>query len=104
MPYCRATTSAVSPSEIVHSLRKRGFTNRHPSVLSATSGARRLHGSGDLSITYGARVIDSTPPATNVAPSPALIACAALATAWSPDPHSRLIVWPGTATGSPASS
>jgi len=46
----------------------------------------------------------STPPAMKVSPSPALIACAALAAAWSPEPHNRFTVWPGTSTGSPASS
>src|SRR6058998_2188777 len=44
----------------------------------------------------------STPPAMKISPSPALIACAALATAWSPEPHSRFTVWPGTSTGRPA--
>ena len=46
----------------------------------------------------------STPPAMKTSPSPARIACAALATACSPDPHSRFTVCPGTSTGSPASS
>src|SRR6266545_341318 len=46
----------------------------------------------------------STPPAMKTSPSPALIACAALAAAWSPEPHSRFTVWPGTSTGRPARS
>src|SRR5882762_891878 len=46
----------------------------------------------------------STPPATNASPSPALIACAALAIACSPEPQRRLTVCPGTSTGKPASS
>ena len=104
MPYRSATTSAVSPSEIVHSGLNRGLVNRHPTVVSATSGAFRFHASPALSITYGARVMFSTPPAMNVVPSPALIACAALATACSPEPQSRFTVCPGTATGSPASN
>jgi hypothetical protein len=79
------------------------LVKRQPTVESAISGARRLHGTPDLSITYGARVIDSTPPATKVAPSPALMAWAALATACRPEPQSRLIVCPGTSTGRPAS-
>ena len=45
-------------------------------------------------MTYGARVMLSTPPATNTSPSPAMIACAALLIACRPDPHSRLTVWP----------
>src|SRR5256885_6027082 len=53
---------------------------------------------------YGARVMFSTPPATNTSPSPALIAWAALAAACNPEPHSRFTVWPGTSTGRPATS
>src|SRR5262245_38949770 len=79
MPYCFATTSAVSPSEIVQSFFSFGLVKRHPTVESAISGARRFQGSPDLSITYGARVMLSTPPAMNTSPSPDLIACAALA-------------------------
>src|SRR2546430_9688593 len=48
---------------MVHSGFRRGFVKRHPTVVSAVSGALRLHGSPDLSITYGARVMVSTPPA-----------------------------------------
>ncbi len=47
----RATTSAVSPNEIVHSFLSRGFVNRHPTVVSAVSGALRLHASPDLRVT-----------------------------------------------------
>ncbi len=104
MPYCLATFSAVMPSGIVHSLRMRGFVKRQPTVESAIGGTSRFHGEPDFSCTYGARVMLSTPPATKASPSPALIACAALAIACSPDPHSRFTVWPGTSIGSPASS
>jgi hypothetical protein len=55
-------------------------------------------------ITYGARVMFSTPPAMYNSPSPVLIPRAALATALSPDAHSRLIVSPGTENGTPANS
>ena len=103
IPYIRPTRSAVSPSEIVHSARIFGFTNRHPTVLSATTGAARSHGVPDLRVTYGARVMLSTPPAMNRSPSPARIACAALTTACNPEPHSRFTVWPGTSIGRPAS-
>lgn len=48
--------------------------------------------------------MDSTPPAIISSASPHLIARAAAITASIPDPQSRLIVVPGTATGSPASS
>ena len=80
----------------------RGFTNRQPSVVSSIVRGPRSHAPSALSITYGARVIDSTPPATNTSPSPAPIAWAALFTAWRPEPHSRLTVCPATSTGSPA--
>ena len=55
-------------------------------------------------MTYGARVIDSTPPPMNTSPSPTAIAWAAVLTACSPEPHSRLTVSPPTSTGKPASS
>ena len=57
-----------------------------------------------LSRTYGARVIDSTPPPMNTSPSPTAIACAAELIACSPEPHSRLTVSPPTSTGKPARS
>ncbi|PAV92840.1 hypothetical protein WR25_25556 [Diploscapter pachys] len=46
----------------------------------------------------------STPPAIPNAASPQRIACARLPTAFSPDPHRRLTVAPGTPSGRPASS
>ena len=46
----------------------------------------------------------STPPAMIRSDSPALIARAAIATASSPEPHSRLTVVPGAPVPSPASS
>ncbi len=104
MPRSAATFSAVSPSAIVHSFGIRGFVNRQPTVVSAIRGGRRSKAAPLLSCTYGARVIDSTPPARKHSPSPALIAWAALATACRPEAHNRLTVWPGTETGSPASS
>ena len=55
-------------------------------------------------MTSGARLIDSTPPATNRSPSPAAIAWHAETTAESPDAQSRLTVTPATDSGSPASS
>ncbi len=51
MPCIAATRSAVSPSEIVHSVFIRGFTNRHPIVESASGGGVRSHGFPDLSMT-----------------------------------------------------
>ena len=59
--------------------------------------------SAALPITNGARVIDSTPPATASSISPALIARAAAATASMPEAHRRLTVAPGIESGRPAS-
>ena len=46
----------------------------------------------------------STPPAIISSASPLRIARAAVPTASMPEPHSRLMVAPGTPIGSPASS
>src|SRR6185312_6666968 len=73
-PYWDATFSAVSPREMVHSFFILGLVNRQPTVLSAIGGGVRFQGAPDLSMTYGARVMFSTPPATNTDPSPARIA------------------------------
>jgi hypothetical protein len=54
-----------------------------------------------LAITHGARVIDSTPPATTTSALPHCTACAALATAVSPEAHSRFTVYAETASGRP---
>jgi hypothetical protein len=55
-------------------------------------------------MTSGARLIDSTPPATKSSPSPAATAWQAAATAESPEAQSRLTVTPATDSGSPARS
>src|SRR3990172_5167388 len=73
-------------------------------VVSYVSGVPRGNACAGLAMTYGARVIDSTPPAMKTSPSPARMACAAIATACSPEPHSRLTVWPATLTGRPLSN
>ena len=78
------------------------LTKRQPIVVSSTFAARE-NGSVAFAITNGARLMLSMPPAIKAA-SPARIARAALPTASSPEPHSRLIVGPGTSTGRPASS
>jgi hypothetical protein len=69
----------------------RGLTNRQPSAVSCTSPGL-AHGVPGLAITQGARVIDSTPPATTTSASPARTACAALVMAVSPLAHRRLTV------------
>ena len=95
MPSRIATSSAVSPSEIVafppSTSFIRGFTSRHPSAVSNTCGAA-AHGVPALAITYGARVIDSTPPATTTSASPVRICWAADATDWMLLAHRRLTV------------
>ena len=57
-----------------------------------------------LSITQGALLIDSTPPATMTSASPVSTVRAASIAASIPEPHSRVTVAPGTEVGSPASS
>ena len=50
---------------------------------------------------YGARLIDSAPPATATAQSPSMIACAADTIACSPLPHNRFTVSAGVPISSP---
>jgi hypothetical protein len=57
-----------------------------------------------LSNTHGARVIDSTPPATVISASPVSIVRDAIMAASRLDPHSRFTVVAGTEVGRPASS
>ena len=84
---------------------QRGFGKRQPSVVSQTvwwpRGNARV---GLRQGTSGARLIDSTPPATKRSPSPAGTAWHAVTTAESPDAQRRLTVTPATESGSPASS
>ena len=80
------------------------MTKRQPSVESTSSWVPRSKAPSGLSITYGARLIDSTPPAMKTSPSPTAIAWAAELIACMPEPHSRLTVSPATSTGSPAIS
>ena len=54
------------------------------------------HARAGFSVTHGARVIDSTPPATTRSASPAAISARAVATAVRPEAHNRLTVNPGT--------
>src|SRR5690606_41518899 len=70
---------------------KVGLVNRQPSEVSETSPGR-AHGVPGLAITHGARVIDSTPPATTTSASPARMVLAAVATAVRPLAHSRFTV------------
>ncbi len=91
IPSSAATRSAVSPRVIVCSESCLALTNRHPSAVSWTSPGF-AHGVPGLAMTQGARVIDSTPPATTTSASPLLMARAALAMAVRPLAQSRLTV------------
>jgi hypothetical protein len=79
-----------------------GLTKRQPIVVSSTFAARE-YASVAFASTNGARDMLSTPPAIMSEVSPALIARAAIAIASRLEPHSRLIVEPGTRSGRPAS-
>jgi hypothetical protein len=70
----------------------------------SNTSAVRDHAVPAFGMTIGARVMLSTPPAITRSASPARTCRAAIATASSPEPHSRFTVVPGTSTGSPASS
>ena len=73
-----ARFSAVCPSESVWpSASIRGLTSRQPSVVSAISSGPVGYARDGFGTTNGARLIDSTPPATYAAPSPSAIARAA---------------------------
>ena len=82
----------------------RGLGNRQPSVVSQIVWLPRGNARSGFAITSGARLIDSTPPATKRSPSPAATAWHAPTTADSPDAQSRLTVTPATDSGSPARS
>src|SRR5690349_24864435 len=95
--------SLHSPSDAVHSAGIRGFTSRHPSVVETAVTLPAGKGLSGLGSTQGARVIDSTPPATTTSASPDSTVREAAIAASRLEPHSRLTVVAGTETGSPAS-
>jgi hypothetical protein len=80
-----------------------GLTKRQPIVVSSIL-ATRENAESALPITNGARVIDSTPPASMSSVSPLRMARLAMPIASMLEPHRRLTVAPGTSGGSPASS
>src|SRR5439155_625872 len=94
--------SAVSPMEsFPYWALSRGFGNRHPNVVSHAVRFP-IPPSRFFGTAYGARVMLSTPPATNTSPSPVLMARAAAVIAARPDEQRRLKVRPATETGKPA--
>ena len=99
-----ATSSAVSPMDRGGCIAaSAGLTNRQPRVVSTSGRSPRANAVSAFRVTSGARLIDSTPPATNASPSPTMMAWAALLMACRPEPHRRLTVRPPASTGSPAS-
>ena len=64
----------------------------------------RGNAASGFAMTSGARLIDSTPPATTISASPASTACEADTTAERPEAQRRFNVTPGTESGSPARS
>ncbi len=103
-PKSSATFSAVSGIESTpYCAFIAGLTKRQPIVVSKIAFSR-ANADVALGITNGARLMLSTPPASSRPASPARIACAALPTAFRPEPHRRFSVTPGTSTGRPASN
>src|SRR5690606_41714257 len=101
----RASFSAACPFEMVHSAGSAGFTMRQPIEVFHIVGLPDAgHGLGDFSTTKGARVIDSTPPASTRVESPVSIAREPWTPASTAEPHSRLTVTPGPLVGEPDSS
>ncbi len=104
MPNFSCSCSLHSPKEAVHSAGIRSLTRRQPSVVETAvmlpAGKARL----GLGSTQGARVIDSTPPATTTSASPVSIEREACMAASREEPQSRLTVPAGTEVGRPASS
>ena len=107
VPYTRATSSAVSgmenavlPSRESSPERNAGLVKRQPMDVSKTAPglAKALVG---FSMTQGARLIDSTPPATTMSAAPALIMWEAMMMADRPEAQRRLTVMPGTVSGKP---
>ncbi len=99
MPNSSRSCSLDSPSETVHSVGISRFTSRQPSVVDTAVTSRAGNARSGLGSTHGARVIDSTPPATTTLASPHSIARDADIAASRLEPHSRLTVLPGTVTG-----
>jgi hypothetical protein len=81
-----------------------GLGKRQPSVVSHTVWLPRAKARSGFPMTSGARLMDSTPPATKRSPSPARTAWQAATTAESPEAQRRLRVTPATSCGRPARS
>src|SRR4051812_12783797 len=99
MPYFSPSSSVLSPRLSVQSAGMFGFTRRHPRVVEYIVVLPAGNGRSGLGTTYGARVIDSTPPATMTDASPTAMVRAAPTTASRLEAHSRFTVEPGTDVG-----
>ena len=88
---------------MVHSAGIRALTSRQPSVVDTAVTLPAGNARSGLGSTQGARVMDSTPPASTTSASPDSTLRLAIIAASRLDPHSRLTVVAGTDTGSPAS-
>jgi hypothetical protein len=86
-----ATCSAVWGIDMVVLASKRGFGKRQPIEVSKLAPGL-AHALAGFSVTQGARVMDSTPPATTRSASPEATSARAVATAVRPEAHSRLTV------------
>ena len=94
----------ASPSDTVHSAGIRSLTSRQPRVVETAVTLPAGYARDGLGSTHGARVIDSTPPASTTSASPASMVREPCIAASSDEPQSRFTVTAGTETGSPASS
>ena len=65
-----ASCSLASPSETVHSAGIRSLTSRQPSVVETAVTLPAGNARDGFGSTHGARVIDSTPPASTTSASP----------------------------------
>src|SRR5688572_29655288 len=97
-----ASFSADWPLLIVHSAGSRGFVMRQPiEVFHIVGLPMEANGRWGFSTTYGARLIDSTPPVSTISESPVSIALEPCITASTDEPHSRFTVTPATVVGNP---
>ena len=103
MPWRSASCSLASPSETVHSFGICGFTSRQPRVVETAVRSCAGNAFDGLGSTHGARVIDSTPPASTRSASPVSMVREAIIAASRLDPQSRLTVVAGTPTPRPPS-
>lgn len=85
----------TSPFDAVHRPGSDGCVIRQPIAVFHMVGLPEAgHALAGFSTTYGARLIDSTPPASTMRASPDSIALDPCTTASTEEPHRRLTVTP----------